>query len=85
MYFGVAVDFAGGGVEDFGTGAFGESEHVDGSEYGTLHGLDGIPLVMDGACGAGHVVDFIDFEVDGLDDIVTDEFEVVVIEEVGDV
>lgn len=85
MYFRVAVDFAGGGVEYFGSGSFGETEHVDGSEYGTLHGLDGVPLVMNGACRAGHVVDFIDFEVDGLDDIVADEFEIVSIEEMGDI
>jgi len=80
-----AVDFAGGGLEDFGSDAFGESEHVDGSHDGGFDGLDGVVLVMDGRGRAGEVVDFVDFERDGVYDVVADELEIGFGEEVCDI
>jgi hypothetical protein len=40
---------------------------------------------MNGGCRAGQVVDLIDFEVDGVGDVVTDAFEMVVPEKMADV
>ena len=38
-------------------------------------GLDWVKLVVDGGGGAGEVVDLVDLEEDGLDDVVADELE----------
>jgi hypothetical protein len=42
--------------------------------------LDGVVLVVDGGCGACEVVDLVDLEEDGLDDVVADHLEVGVAE-----
>jgi hypothetical protein len=85
MDFGVAVDFGGGGLEDAGTGALGEAEAVHGAEEGGFGGFDGVELVVRGGGGAGEVVDLVDLELEGVADVVADEFEAVVVEEVLDV
>ena len=82
---GVAIDFAGGCLEDFGFGSFGHAQDVDGAQDGDFHGFNGVVLVVDGAGGAGHVEDLIDFEPDIACDIVADEFEIGFVQQVGDV
>jgi hypothetical protein len=47
--------------------------------------LDGVVLVVDGRRRAGEVVDLVDLEQDGLDDVVSDHLEVGVVEVVHDV
>ena len=81
----VSVYFAGRGLQDFGLGAFGEPEHIDGSHHGGLQGFDRVVLVVYGRCGAGEVVYFIDFGMVRFDDIVAHQFEMVVFQQVADV
>jgi hypothetical protein len=85
MDFGVAVDFGGRGLEDSGAGALGEAEGVHGPEEGGLGGFDGVELVVRRGGGAGEVVDLVDLELEGVADVVADEFEAFVVEEVLDV
>ncbi len=81
----VAVDLAGGSLEDAGVAPFGHPKGVDSPHDGGLHGLDGVVLVVTRGGWAGEVVDFVDFEPDRVGDIVTDEVEVVVLEQVLDI
>jgi len=85
MYGGVAVDFGGGGLKDFGFDAFGKTEDVDSAVDAGFGGLDGVELVVDGRGGAGKVVDFVDFYKEGDGDVVPHQFKVGVVHEVGDV
>lgn len=71
----VAVDLRGGGEEEAGAGALGKAEHVDGAEDVGLDGFDGVVLVMDGAGGAGEMVDLVDFCGEGLGYVVAEELE----------
>ena len=50
-----------------------------------LGGLDRVVLVMDGRCGAGKVVDFVNFDIEGEGDVVAQDFEPVVIHEGKDI
>jgi len=82
---GIAIDFGGAGLEHAGLGALGEAEAVDGSHDRGFDRLDGIVLVMRRGGGAGEVVDLIDLELEGVDDVVTDQFERGMADEVEDV
>ena len=72
---GVAVDLAGGGLEDLGLQALGQPQPIDGPVDAGLGGLHGVELVVDGGGGAG--------QREG--DVVAQELEVGVGEQVRDV
>ena len=55
----VAIDLAGGGLEDLGLGALGQAEHVDGAVDAGLGGLRRVKLVVNGRCRARQVVDLV--------------------------
>ena len=82
---GVAVDFRGGGLENAGFDTFGEAEAVDRPHHRRLCRLDRVILIVNGGSWAGEVEDPVDFDFEGVDDIVAHELEVVVVEEVVDV
>ena len=69
----VAVDFAGGSLKDLGIEPLRQTEHIDRAVNTGLHGLDGVFLIMDGACRTGEVVNFVTFDVQGKGHIVADE------------
>ena len=81
----VAVYFTGRSLQDFGLGAFGQPEHIDGSHNRGFQGFDRVVLVVHGRCGAGEVVYFIDFGMVRFDDIVAYQFEMVVFQQVADI
>ena len=85
MDAGVAIDLAGGGLEDLGPGALGQAQHVDGAEHAGLGRLHGVELVVDGRGGAGQVVDLVHLDVERKADVVAHQLEVRVVEQVRDV
>jgi len=48
-------------------------------------GLDGIKLIMGGACGAGKIINFVNFAVIGKSNIVANQLEIGVSNKVGNV
>ena len=66
-------------------GPLGEAEHVDSSHHTRLHSLDGVVLVVNGRCGAGQVIDLVHFEKYWLRYIVSNELEVVIVEQAENV
>ncbi len=83
--FGIAVNFAGGGLEDFRVAAFGYSERGHCAEHGRLESLNRVVLVMAGSRRTSQIVNLIDFEPDRPGDIVPDHLEVRHVEQVGDI
>ena len=85
VHRGVAVDLAGGRLEDLGPRALGEAEHVDGADHAGLGGLHGVALVMDGRCRAGEVVDLVHLDEQRERHIVPHQLEIAVVVQVRDV
>ena len=85
MHFGIAVHFAGRGLQDLRPAAFGHAQHVDRAHHRSLHRLDRVVLVVARRGGAGQVVDLVDFQQDRLRDVVPNQLEVRLAEQVRDV
>ena len=85
MDLGIAVDFAGRGLQDFRPAAFGHAQHVDRAQHRGLDRLDRVVLIVAGRGGAGEVVDLVDFQQDRLRDVVPDQLEIRPVEQMGDV
>ena len=81
----VAIYFAGGGLEYPCLYPFCQPQHVDGAHDTGLDGLYRVVLIVDRRSGAGQVVYLINFEENGLHQIMTDEFEIGPPEEVAHV
>jgi hypothetical protein len=81
----VAIDLAGGGLEDPGAQALGQAEHVDGAVHAGLGGLHRVVLVVDGAGRAGQVVDLVHLDKQRKGDVVAHQLEAGVVEQVRDV
>lgn len=82
---GIAVYFAGGGLEDFTLKPLGEAEEVESAKHACFHCLDGVGLIMERRCGTGKIVDFIDFYMERKANIVADPFKMSGGEKVFDV
>ena len=82
---GIAIDFAGRGLQHLGPAALGHAQHVDRPHHRRLHRLDRVELIVARRGGAGEVVDLIDFQPDRLRDVVPDQLEVRPAEQVRDV
>ena len=80
----VTVNLGSGRDQEPGLGPLGESEHVHGTHERGLDGLDGVVLVVRGRSGAGEMVDLVDLDEEGLDDVVPDHLKVGVTDPVGD-
>ena len=80
----VTVDLGSGRDQEPSLGPLGESEHVHGTHERGLDGLDRVVLVVRGRGGTGQVVDLVDLDEEGLDDVVPDHLEVGVTDPVGD-
>ena len=72
-------------MEDFGVASFGHATGVDSTHDGGLHCFDWVVLVVTRGCGAGEVVDFIDFQPDRVGDVVADEFKIFVVQQMDDI
>lgn len=81
----VAVNLAGGSLEDARLQALGQAEHVDGAMHRGLGGLHRVVLIVNGRGGAGQVVDFVDFHIQREGDVVTHELEARMVVQVVDV
>ena len=82
---GVAVDLGCGGQEDAGFDALGHAQHIQSPHDIDFGGFYRVELKMDGRSRAGHVIDLIDFEEDGQDNIVPDKFKAVVVQEMDNI
>ena len=81
----VAVDLAGGRLEDLGAGALGQAQHVDGAVDGCLGGLHRVELVVHRGGGAGEVVDLVRLHIQGKGHIMAHQLKAGVADERGDV
>ena len=85
MDFGIAVDFAGGRLQDFCAAALGQAEHANGTEDGRFDGLDRIVLIVAWCGGTSEIVDFVDFQKERMDNIVTEQLEIWTFEQMNNV
>ena len=85
MDIGVAVNLAGGSLQDARLQALGEPQHIDRAMHAGLQCLHRVVLVMDGRCRAGKVVDLIYFDIKREGHIMADQFEVRVIQQLFDI
>jgi hypothetical protein len=81
--FRVTVDFGSRGDQESGLDSLGETEHVQGTHERGLDSLDRVVLVVRGRGGTSQVVDLVNFDQEGLDNIVSNHFKVGVTDPVG--
>jgi len=82
---GIAVDLAGGGLEDPRLHALRQAKHVDRPVHAGLDRLHGVVLVVDRARGAGEIEDLVDLDVEREADVVPHYLEVRVVQHRYDV
>jgi hypothetical protein len=85
VYDGVAVDLAGGGLEDFYLQAFGKPQHVDAAVDGRLGRLHRVELIVNGRGGAGQIINLVHLDKQRECDVVTQKLEVRIAQKMGDV
>ena len=85
VHRGVTVDLRSGSLEDAGFDPFGQAEAIDRPHDRSLGRLDRIVLVMRRRGRAGQIVNAINLELERVDDIVTDQFEVRIPQQMFDV
>ena len=85
MDFRISIDFAGGCLKYFGTGTFGETEHIDRAVNTGFDGLRRILLVVYRTCRTSQIVNLIHFNVERKNHIVADKFKTLVIQQMIDV
>jgi hypothetical protein len=81
---GITINLGSGRDQEPSLGPLGQSEHVHGAHKRRLDGLDGVVLVVRGRGGTGEMVDLVDLDEEGFDDVVPDHFKVGVTDPVGD-
>ena len=81
----IAIHFRSGCLKDFRFGPFGNSQNVDCAHDIGLDSFNGIELIMHRRGRAGQVVYFINFQIDGIDDVVTNQLKVRMTEKMGDI
>ena len=85
VHFRVAINLAGGGLQDGHAQALGEAEHVDGAVHRNLGGGHRVVLVMHRGGGAGEVEDGIHLDKQRHGDIVAHRLEARVVQQVADI
>ena len=85
MLRGIAIDFAGGSLQDRNLDALGQAEHVDGAHDRNLGGLHRIMLIMNGRGRTGQIVNGIDLHEKRKADIVTHELETRMVVQMGNI
>lgn len=85
MHLRISVDLTGRGLQNTGFGAFGEAKHVDRAMDAGLGGLYWIPLVVNRRRRAGEVVDSVNLYVKWEGNVMTDQFEMWVAKQVGNI
>ena len=85
MDLGIAVDLAGGGLEELGLEPLGQPKHVDRAMHAGLGGLHRVVLVVDRRGWAGQVVDLVHFHVQREGHIMAHQLEVRILEQMQNV
>ena len=81
----ITVHFRGGCLKDRGLHPFGESQGIDCAHDTGFDRLDGVVLIMNGRSRTGEIVYLIHFQIDGIDDVVTDAFKVLISQKMADI
>ena len=81
----VTVDFRGRSLHDLCLQPLCQSKHIYGAVDIHFGRLNRVILIMNGWGRAGQIIDFINFYVQGISDIVTVKFEIRVVQQVDDV
>jgi hypothetical protein len=85
MDTGIAVDFGGRGEKNASLYPLGQAEHVESAHDVCFDCLYGVVLKMDWRGWTGEMVDFIDFDKEWMNDVMTDQFEIRVSQEMADI
>ena len=81
----IAIDLAGGGLQNLGAAALRESEHVDCAVNAGLRGLDWIVLIVNRRCRTRQIVDLVNLDVEWECDVMPEKLEILVLRKVKDV
>ena len=81
----IAVDLAGGGLEDRDAEALGEPEHVDGPDHARLRGLHRVALIVDRGGGAGEIVDLVHLDIEREGHVVSHDLEARIAQVLGEI
>ena len=85
MYFRVAIDFAGGRLQNFCLHTLGQAEHIDCTMNAGFGGLHRIVLVVDWRSRARQIVDFVHFNVERKGDVMANQFEMRIAEQMTNI
>ena len=81
----VAVDLGSRCLQNARAHALGQTEHVQRAHYISLHRLHRIVLIVNRRSRTGQVINLIDLEQDGFDDIMAQQLELMIAEQVQNV
>ena len=85
MEFRIAVNFGRRCLENFGPGALGEAQHVDGAVHAGLGRLHRIVLIVNWRSQAGEIVDLLHLDIERVRDVVPHQLESRVADQMRDV
>src|SRR5262245_30026564 len=72
---GISIYLGGGGLQDLGLHAFGETQHVDGAMDAGLGRLHRVELVVNRRRRASEIIDLVDFDIERKAHIVSNKLE----------
>ena len=81
----ITINLRSGGLENTGLDPFGQAQHIQGSHNIGLDGFDRVELIVDRRGRTGQVINLIDFQSDGVDEVMSDDFKMRIIPEVQDI
>ena len=81
----VAIHLRRGGLENLGSEALGETQHIDCPVHAGLGRLHRVMLVMNRRSRTREIVNLVDFHIERESDVVPDHLEMLVIEQVLDI
>ena len=82
---GIAINFAGRGLENPRPHALGQPQHIYRAMHRRLGRLHGIMLIMDGRGRTSQIIDLINFDIEWKSHIVADQLETWIAEKMGDI
>ena len=85
MNFRIAIDFAGRRLKDLGVATFCHPQQIDRAYYAGLHCLDRVVLIVSRGSRTSQVVDFVDFQVQRMNNVVANQLEIGLSEQMNNV
>jgi hypothetical protein len=81
----IAIDFAGGGLQDFCAGALGQSQHIDRAMHAGFGRLDRVDAILHRGGRTGQIVDLVHLDIEGEGHVVAHIVEIGPAEQLGEV